>query len=163
MTNAGRTRSFGAEMSARYSTPDGRWAFKASYGYTNATFRDYNNGRADFRGKRVPYAPEHTLFASALWRTPLTIGGLHADVNFTARGAGDIMWNEENTASQPFYILPGFNITLRNDHVSVKLWAENFTDTRYDTFYFMSMGRSFTQRGNPLTFGATIRMNINND
>lgn len=163
MTNAGRTRSFGAEMSARYSTPDGRWAFNASYGYTNATFRDYNNGKADFRGKRVPYAPEHTLFASALWRTPITIGSLHADVNLTARGAGDIMWNEENTASQPFYILPGFNITLRNDHVSVKLWAENFTDTRYDTFYFMSMGRSFTQRGNPLTFGATIRMNINND
>ena len=98
-----------------------------------------------------------------LWRTPLTIGRFHTDVNLTVRGTGDIMWNEENTLSQPFYVLPGFNIMLHNGNVSLKLWVENFTDTRYNTFYFMSMGRAFTQRGNPVTFGATLRMNINND
>lgn len=163
MTNAGRTRSLGAEVALRYATADDRWTLSAAYGYTDAVFRDYNNGRADFRGKRVPYAPAHTLFASALWRTPLIIGKLHADVCMTVRGAGEIMWNEENTLSQPFYALPGLSITLRNEHISLKLWAENFTDTRYNTFYFMSMGRAFTQRGNPVTFGATLRLNINND
>ena len=163
MTNAGRTRSLGAEITARYATPDNRWALSAAYGYTNAVFRDYDNGKADFRGRRVPYAPAHTLFASVLWRTPLTIGRFHTDVNLTVRGTGDIMWNEENTLSQPFYVLPGFNIMLHNGNVSLKLWVENFTDTRYNTFYFMSMGRAFTQRGNPVTFGATLRMNINND
>lgn len=163
MTNAGRTRSLGAEASVRYSSPDGRWQLSSSYGYTNAQFRDYNNGRADYRGKRVPYAPAHTLFASALWRTPLAIGSLHTDVNLTVRCAGDIMWNEDNTLSQPFYALPGFNVMLRNEFLSLKLWVENFTNTHYDTFYFLSMGHSFTQRGNPLTFGATLRININND
>jgi len=163
MTNAGRTRSLGAELSAKFTSPDNRWYVSGSYGYTSAVFRDYNNGRADFRGKRVPYAPAHTLFGSLLWRSPLFIGKLHTDLNLTVRCAGDIMWDEANTLSQPFYALPGFNITLRGECISIKLWAENFTDTRYNTFYFLSMGRSFCQRGNPATFGATLRININNE
>lgn len=162
MTNAGRTRSMGAEISLRLDAGDA-WNFSASYGYTNATFRQYNNGKADFRGNRVPYAPAHTIFASALWRTPWHPCGLDTEANITLRGAGDIMWNEENTISQPFYALAGASFSLRAPRWSLRLWGENLTDTRYDTFYFMSMGNSFTQRGLPVTFGATLRINLNND
>lgn len=159
MTNAGRTRSFGAELSATY-TPSDALRINATYGYTNARFLEYDNGRADFKGNRIPYAPAHTLFVSALWRTPWCPAGLKTELNLTMRGVGDIMWNEENTLSQPFYALPGASFTLRSDKWSLKLWGENLSNTHYHTFYFLSMGNSFVQRGNPITFGATFRLHI---
>ena len=162
MTNAGRTRSFGAEISARWHPSDGL-NFNASYGYTNATFRRYDNGRADFRGKRVPYSPSHTLFASAVWQTPWKPAGLSTELSLNVRCAGSIMWNEENSLSQPFYALPGAAFILKSKLWSLKIWGENLANTRYSTFYFLSMGNSFTQRGRPLTFGATLRINLNNN
>lgn len=159
MTNAGRTRSLGAELSARW-TPVDDFTLNASYGYTDATFREYNNGREEFRGKRVPYAPAHTIFASANWQTPWKPCGLSTEINVNVRGAGDIMWNESNTLRQKFYALPGISATVRGTGWSVKLWGENVSGTRYDTFYFLSMGNSFVQRGKPATFGATLRVNI---
>ncbi len=160
MTNAGRTRSLGAELSARWS-PTEDITVTSAYGYTNATFREYDNGRADFRGKRLPYAPAHTLFASASWITPWHPAGLSTEVNVTVRGAGDIMWNEENSIRQKFYALPGASFTLRGERWNLRIWGENLSNTQYKTFYFMSMGNSFAQRGNPITFGATLRINLN--
>ena len=160
MTNAGKTRSAGVEVSASFNPTDS-WRFAATYGFTHATFREYYNGRQDFRGNRVPYAPAHTLFASALWETPWRPAGLRTELNLTLRGAGDIMWNEENSLSQPFYLLPGASFSLRHHKWSLKIWGENLSDTRYNTFYFLSIGNSFVQRGNPITFGATFRLNIN--
>ena len=162
MTNAGRTRSLGAELSARWS-PTEDITVTSAYGYTNATFREYDNGRADFRGKRLPYAPAHTLFASASWITPWHPAGLSTEVNVTVRGAGDIMWNEENSIRQKFYALPGASFTLRGERWNLRIWGENLSNTQYKTFYFMSMGNSFAQRGNPITFGATLRINLNKD
>ena len=63
MTNAGRTRSFGGELSASW-TPVDRLAFTASYGYTNARFIDFFNGIENFSGKFVPYAPQNTTVYS---------------------------------------------------------------------------------------------------
>lgn len=156
MTNAGRTRSMGAEATLRYRPVDDL-LLTASYGYTNATFRSYNNGRADYRGRRVPYVPEHTVFAAATWRLPFDIAGLRPSVGADVRCAGDIMWNEDNTLSQPFYAVLGANITLDADRWSVRISGENLTDTRYATFYFMSMGNQFTQSGRPVAYSATVR------
>lgn len=67
MTNAGRTRSLGAELTARWN-PCADFSARLSYGYTDATFRNYNDGRSDYRGKHVPYAPSNTFFAEATWQ-----------------------------------------------------------------------------------------------
>ena len=64
MTNAGKTHSWGAEFAMSLS-PTELTRFNVSYGFTHATFKDYNDGKVDHSGKRVPYAPMHTLFASA--------------------------------------------------------------------------------------------------
>lgn len=157
MTNAGRTRSIGAELTASWR-PTEDLSLRMSYGYTSATFRRYDNGRGDFRGKRVPYAPENTLSVSADWRLPsLSFLGVTPSVCLSARGAGEICWNEENTLRQPFYCLPSASVTLASGSRSLKMWVTNFTGTRYDTFYFMSMGNSFVQRGRPVEFGVTLR------
>lgn len=164
MTNAGRTRSMGVESSLRVRPVDGI-SLTANYGYTNAVFRKYNNGKEDFRGKRVPYAPSHTIYVSALWHMPWSVGSFRPSLELTLRGVGDIQWNESNTLSQPFYMLAGASLTFKSESLSAKLWAENFTNTRYDTFYFMSIGNEFKQRGMPATFGVTLRyhFDVNND
>lgn len=159
MTNAGRTRSAGAELSVRFE-PNSSWRVSATYGYTNAKFVKYDNGRQDFKGNRVPYVPENTVFGSVVWNTPWHPGGMSTEVNATVRCAGDIMWNEENTVAQRFYALPGISFILRASKWSLKLWGENLTNTRYNTFYFLSMGNEFVQRGNPITFGATFRLHL---
>lgn len=160
MTNAGRTRSLGAELTASWR-PVEDLSVRMSYGYTSATFRRYNNGRADFRGKRVPYAPENTFFISADWRVPsLSFCGVTPSVCLSARGAGEICWNEENTLRQAFYCLPSASVSFSTGRWSLKAWVTNFTDTRYNTFYFMSMGNSFVQRGRPVEFGVTLRASL---
>lgn len=158
MTNAGRTRSFGVELSGRYRFTDDL-SLTASYGYTNATFLDYNDGRADYRGRRVPYAPEQTLFAAADWRMPFaTFLGVTPSLQASVRGAGRIFWDEANTVKQNFYCLPSLSLDFSAGQWSLRLWCRNLSDTVYDVFYFKSIGNSFVQRGRPREFGATLRL-----
>lgn len=158
MTNAGRTRSLGGEVSVNWN-PVSTLELSASYGHTDARFVRFHNGIDDFKGKYIPYAPQNTLFAQAQY----TFGfgqrlvrslTLEADV----RGTGRIYWNESNTRSQDFYALLGASATLEGDIWSLQIWGRNLTDADYHTFYFMSMGNEFLQRGRPLQAGATLRL-----
>lgn len=162
MTNAGRTRSMGVEFSSTINPLDDL-TFIANYGYTNAEFRHYNNGRAEFRGNRVPYAPTHTLFVSGQYRLPFDVCGWRPTLAVNVRANGDIYWNEDNTMKQPFYAVAGASITFSRPGWSLKFWGENITDTKYDTFYFLSMGNSFTQHGLPSTWGVTLRMSFDSN
>ena len=157
MTNAGRTRSFGGELTLNYN-PIPQLDLLASYGYTNARFVDFNDGLEDYRGKRLPYAPANTLFAQATYiqscstRLPYY---LEFSVNFN--GAGNIYWNESNTLRQNFYGLLGTSIAYRAPRWSVEVWGKNLTQTKYCTFYFKSMGNEFLQRGQKMMLGFTVR------
>lgn len=162
MTNAGKTRSLGAEATANILFTD-NLGLNLSYGYCNARFVEYNDGKADYKDKLVPYCPQHTLFAQAFytynfkgdsdWARSITI-----DAN--VKGTGEIYWNEANTLCQPFYALLGSSITLAGRHYSLQLWGQNLTDTRYNTFYFVSISHDFLQRGRGRMLGATLRINI---
>ncbi len=160
MTNAGKTRSFGVETSVDYS-PISPLHLRASYGYTNARFRSFNDGRADYAGKFIPYAPSNTLFLQAVytWRIKRShLKYIEADVNL--RGTGKIFWNEANTLSQPFYLLPGASVALGNDQWEIRLFGTNLSDTRFYTFYFQSIGNQFRQRGKPFQIGVAFNMTI---
>ncbi|MCM1504886.1 MAG: TonB-dependent receptor [Muribaculum sp.] len=160
MTNAGKTRSFGVELSARYA-PAQRWLFNASYGYTNAKFRKYDDGHDDWAGKYIPYAPQHTMFVGATYTQPLRASWADKLVfNVNCRGVGQIYWNEENTVKQPFYSLIGASISLEHKNYSLILWCENLADANYDTFYFVSINNAFLQRGKKRQTGITLRFNI---
>lgn len=160
MTNAAKTRSYGLEISGNYNPTDA-WRFNVAWGYTHATFGKYNNGRDDFKSNRLPYAPSHTLFAGVTFRTSAP-GSLPGDFifNINLRGVGDIYWDDENNVRQPFYVQTGASAEWSRGNVSVQLWGENIFDTRFDTFYFVSVGNAFVQRGNPARFGATLRLNF---
>ena len=157
MDNAGRAYSCGAELSIKYLISTDI-ELSGSYGYTHATFHRYNDGINDYAGKRLPYVPTHTAFVSALWRIPYNIGNYRPSFSAHLRGVGDIMWNEANTLSQPFYLLPGFSISLRNEHTAIRIWGENITSTHYNTFYFKSIGHEFVQQAPTAQFGASFSL-----
>lgn len=160
MTNAGKTHSLGAEF-AMSIAPTELTRFAVSYGFTNATFKDYNDGRADYDGKRVPYAPLHTLFAEAshafkVGSSPYDRLSLAANV----RAVGDIYWDEANTLRQPFYALVGASVTWQQRRYSLQLWGRNLTGTDYRTFYFVSIQHPFLQRGHGRQLGVTLRLTL---
>ena len=158
MTNAGKTHSWGWEFAMTVS-PTELTHFNISYGFTHATFKDYNDGKVDHSGKRVPYAPMHTLFAEA--NHSLKIGGdWNKLITFAAnvRAMGDIYWDEANTMRQPMYALLGASVTWKQEHYSVQLWGKNLTGTNYKTFYFVSIQHHFLQQGHGRQLGATLRL-----
>ena len=160
MTNAGRTRSVGAEAAIQF-TPWRSLEINTAYGYTDARFVRYDNGIEDFRDNRIPYAPQHTFSAGAAWTLPTGVEWL-GDVVLQAgvRCTGRIWWNEENSLSQPFYALVDASVRLEHKRYSLDIWGRNLTDNTYDVFYFKSIGNEFVQRGRPRTFGITLNINI---
>ena len=160
MTNAGKTHSWGGELSALIR-PMSDLTISVSYGYTHAEFRQFNDGKDDYRGKRVPYSPEHTLTLGAAWTIPTGckyLGNLILQGGM--RGAGAIYWNEANTLRQPFYTTFDASIRVEHRRYSIDLWARNIGDKAHDVFYFKSMGNEFVQRGRPRTCGITLNINI---
>ena len=162
MTNAGKTRSVGAEVSLGVNFTD-NLGMNLSYGYCDARFVRYNDGKADYKDKHVPYCPQHTLFAQAFYTYNFKGGSDWAQsitLDASLKGTGEIYWNEANTQRQPFYALLGSSITLAGKHYSLQLWGQNLTGTRYNTFYFVSISHEFLQRGRGRMLGATLRINI---
>jgi outer membrane receptor protein involved in Fe transport len=159
MSNAGHTRSLGAELSVGYRVGDLR--LSGSYGHTSARFLDYDDGREDYSGGTVPYAPRNTLSVQAEYGVELRGGrGGRLTVGLGAQGAGRIMWNEANTISQPFYLLANGSVGWERGGFGVSVWGRNLAGTRYNTFYFKSVGRSFVQRGKPRHMGITLSLNL---
>lgn len=160
MTNAGKARSFGVEIAVKWN-PINNLSLNANYGYTNAKFIKYNNGKQDFAGNFIPYSPNNTFFAGASYSISTKKSWLDEIIISTnVKGAGRIQWNEENNISQPFYATMGASICFKNNNYSLDFWSQNITDTNYKTFYFVSIGNSFLQRGKSRTFGATLRIEI---
>ena len=160
MTNAGKTRSFGMEASVKYSILS-NLLLNLSYGYTNAKFVEFDNGKENFAGNYLPYVPQYTAFAGMTYNMAVNTNWLKEvvfDVN--VRGVGKIFWDEANENIQNFYALLGGSVTLDFDICSLQIWGRNITNTNYSTFYFVSIGNEFLQRGKPATFGATLRFNI---
>lgn len=160
MTNAGKTRSFGAEFSASYLNIK-NFTFNASYGYTNAKFKEFFNGIHDYAGKTLPYVPSNTIFVQGLYELNLSkkeLSRLIFDVNL--RGTGPIYWNEENTLKQNLYFMLGASATWEWRNWEFKAWGRNLTNTQFHTFYFLSMGNEFLQRGRGIEGGISVRFTI---
>jgi outer membrane receptor protein involved in Fe transport len=154
LSNAGKAKSLGAELSLRARLTDELTPY-LNYGYTHATFLNYNNEREDFKGNYIPYIPQNTASIGLQFNKPLknsrVIDQLMA--NIQCNGTGKIFWNEENNLSQPFYTVVNAQAGIRKGIVAINLWAQNLTNTGFSSFYFESFNKPFMQRGKPLQFG----------
>lgn len=162
LTNAGKGRSYGAEVTLGLR-PAAGLTIDVNYGFTHATFRDYDGGTntsgetVDYKGKFIPYVPQHTFSVGASYSLNLP-GRWVNQMTFAAQytGAGRIYWNEANDVRQPFYGLLNAKVSFRHEFVRLELWSRNILDEDYGAFYFESFGNSFIQRGKPFTCGANL-------
>lgn len=159
MANAGKSRSRGVELALNYEAPAG-WFARGSYGFTDAKFIRFDNGRSDFSGKRVPYAPRNTIFLGAGITRRFSGFIDSATLELNTRGVGNIMWDEANTLSQPFYMLLNASLQLRHRDFGFEIRANNITSTKYATFYFVSIGNAFLQRGNGFSGSITLSYSL---
>ena len=160
MTNAGRTRSFGAELSATARLAK-TLVLSGSYGYTNAKFKQFMSGGVNYAGNFIPYAPKNSLSLRLMQTIPFHsqwIDRMVLGVGVT--GAGRIYWNEANDVSQPLYALLEASVRFEGEKWAVDVWCKNATNTNYNLFYFESMGNRFLQRGRPMTGGVRVMINI---
>lgn len=156
LTNAGKAESLGVEGTLRLRIIDGLTA-DANYGFTRATFSDYNNGREDFANHFIPYTPRHTLNIGAHYSLMLRrcwLDQFTASAQFS--GVGKIFWNEKNDIYQPFYGTVNAKVGVRKGIVNVNLWSRNITNTHYAAFYFESFNNPFIQLGKPFQIGAEV-------
>ncbi len=174
MSNAGRSRSRGAEISASWDMlrllSMSHLRLTANYGYTHAEFVEYDDfvdvvnaeNKAErvevsYAGNYLPYAPRHTASVGLAYNC--WIGGKVLDeivVSASWQGVGKIYWNEANTLSQNFYSQLNASLELRKGDFSLGLWGKNLTNTEFNTFYFRSVGNDFVSLGKPIRWGISL-------
>lgn len=162
MVNAGRSQSYGAELTAAFR-PDNHWMLTANYGYTHATFTDYDaGGGVDYTDNYVPFVPQHTVHATAAytWHLPACSWLNEVTLGADYSGAGRIYWTEANNVCQDFYSLLGARLAVEMPHCSLQVWGKNLTGTKYNTFYFETVGRGFEQHGKPLLVGVDLNIHF---
>lgn len=164
MANAGRSRSYGAELSINAHTQLNQRTvlnYGVNYGYTHATFTRYAaNDSVSYNDKHIPFAPLHTLNANFGATHPTGNSLIRAITwNVSLTGAGRIYWNEANTMSEPFYTTLNASLSaeLCND-INLTIWSHNITSSNHATFAFTSMNRNFEQRQRPFQMGADLKI-----
>ena len=169
MVNAGRSRSWGVELSLRY-TPTERIYTWADYGFTRATFTKYDDGSGqDYTHNYVPFIPRHTLSAGLDWKAvdfsnlksqTSNLKPLSLTLGINTLATGRIYWDEANSTSQAIYFTFGAHALLDFGKCSINLWGRNLLDKHYHTFYFQSMNRAYAQKGRPLQVGVDLNFNF---
>lgn len=156
MTNAGRSRSAGVEAEIDWTPGDFRGSL--SWSWCDARFVQYQDGNSDYAGHHIPYVPGNTLFVGVGYSFRLT--GCTIDADLSARGAGPIWWNEDNTLLEPFRFRLDSRLALVFPKWELYVRGENLTDTQGRSFYFKSVGNEFFARVRPRVIftGITIKL-----
>ena len=156
LSNAGRAVSCGIEASLSARIASGLTA-DVNWGFTHATFRNYHDGRTDYSGKFIPYAPRHTLSLGLHYERRLhsrVIDRIFAATQYN--GVGPIHWTEAGDIRQPFYYTLDARAGIGRGALTCSFSGKNLTGTDYAAFYFRSFGRSFIQKGRPAQVAISI-------
>lgn len=160
MVNAGKSRSCGGELSATYRATSAL-TLRANYGFTHATFREFDDGRADYSGNYVPFIPMHTLNGEAAYRFDFNSKKVwNLTLSLNTQGNGRLYWTEDNSMSRNFQAQLGARALLQTKWGNLCLWGRNLTGNRYDAFRFVSADRIYYQRNTPLQVGLDLTVRL---
>ncbi len=169
MVNAGKSHSCGIEAALRGQVLNGRLDWSATYGYTRAVFDEYLDGEGedaiDYKGKYVPYVPQHTLSATADYHIYFADCGLRAiTIGANVNAQGKTYWNNANSYAQKMYAILGAHVDADLGIIQISIWGKNLSDTHYNTFAIDSSATGtteyFAQRGNPFQCGVDLRFHF---
>lgn len=159
-TNAGRSRSLGAEASVAYR-PIEALTLTAAYGFTRATFRNYTNGTNDYAGRYIPFVPRQTMSLSAEYVATLRHTAVQ-QLRFSAQyqALDKTFWNDANTLRQPFYATLNAQVSIEGKHAALEVWGKNLLNRSYYAYMFAYRGNTLGQLGAPAHWGATLRLRL---
>lgn len=159
--NAGESYSKGVEAEISVK-PVSRLTLFTNFGYNEARFNEYlKNETTDYSGNYIPYAPKLTLYSGINYNLPLNrklAESLFFQISYN--GFGRHYWHEDNQDFQEFYGLLNANISVRNRFMEWSFWGKNILNADYNSFYFRAFGNSYVQKGKPVLFGSSIRVNL---
>lgn len=156
MTNAGRSRSVGAE--AELSWTPGDFRTNVAWSWCDASFVSFNDGNRDYSGLCIPYIPRHTLYAGAGYS--FRPGACRMDADIAVKGAGPIPWDEDNTLTEPMRLRLEARLALVFPKWELYIRGENLTDTPGQSFYFKSVGNEFFASVRPRMIFSGITINL---
>ena len=160
LKNAGKSVSKGFELSANTANIGG-FELMANYGFTFAKFSEnVLSSTADYSGNFIPYVPRHTV--SGQLRKTIDFQGYYfidrLIFSVMYKGVGDIYWNDTNLAKQDYYGTFDGRISFIRKNIQLDLWGSNLTNTKYNSFYFESLGKSFVQTAKPMQVGVKLAL-----
>lgn len=164
--NVGRSRSRGFEVEGNVLLAEGL-TMDASFGYTDAEFMKYEDplAGADYKGNKVPLAPEYTFNVALQYRRPImdhfdmfwSDGPLNLLVRGELQGIGDFYWNTANTIKEDAHKLVNLRLGLESEHFDLTFWVKNLFNAHYRAVAFEFPGSDpVGQAGDPRTFGLTL-------
>ncbi|WP_446774691.1 TonB-dependent receptor [Macellibacteroides fermentans] len=161
LKNAGRSESKGIEFALQANVCNG-FMFNVAYGYTDATFKEYQRSTTlDYAGKKLPLVPSQTFSVGTDYlfrvKSPLLD---RIQMNISYSGTGKLYWSESNEAFQKYYGIWNGKVSFMKGALTASIWGKNLTGTEYTAFYFESGGNSFAQKGKPVTFGGNLTLNF---
>ena len=156
--NAARSFSVGSEISLTVKISEELEA-SANWGYTYSKFNQYTDNQHDYSGNFVPFVPRNTLNANLVYTKIINKGDFK---EFSAaliyNGSGRIYWTEKNDVVQPFYSTLDIEGSVKISIFEISVWLRNFTDSRYNTFYFETLGNGIAQYGRPFHSGVGMKV-----
>ncbi len=162
LKNAGHSVSKGFELSLNSASIAG-FELMASYGFTDAKFEEnVLNATTNYNGNFIPYVPKHTVAGQLMKTFQIENSNLLNKIVLSTlyKGTGEIFWNDKNSHKQAYYSLLDVRISFVRQNFKFDIWGSNLTATRYESFYFEALGKSFVQTGKPLQVGVKLSVNF---
>ena len=123
--NAAEVTSKGFEIGLNGKLTDTIELF-GSYGYTNATFDEYNDGTADYSGNKTTFAPEYNYSIGIQYRDAQGYFA-RADLN----GYGRTYFDNANEYSRDPYRVVNVKIGYEQESYDIYLYGKNIFDEEY--------------------------------
>ncbi len=162
LKNAGHSISKGFELALNSASIAG-FELMASYGLTDAKFEEnVLNDTTNYSGNFIPYVPKHTVAGQLMKTFQIENSKLLNKIVLSTlfKGTGEIYWNDKNSHKQAYYSLLDARISFVRQNLKFDIWGSNLTSTRYESFYFEALGKSFVQTGKPLQVGVKLSVNF---
>jgi iron complex outermembrane receptor protein len=153
--NAPESHVDGAELELK-ALPWTGWEFSAGLGYARSEVDRWKATVAgvqyDYKGKRLPWAPELTWNLGAAYRHE---SGLFGRVDVL--GVGKQYFDAENTLRQGAYETVNLRLGYARDGWELALWGKNVFDAAYTTKQVKdTAGNRMVEDGDPQTFGLSL-------
>ena len=123
--NAAKAISKGFEIELNAKLTHSLELFGA-YGYTDATFDEYNDGRVDYSGNKTTFAPEYSYNIGVQYRGDQGYFA-RADVN----GYGRTYFDNKNEYSRDPYSLVNAKIGYEQESYDIYLYGKNIFDEEH--------------------------------